>query len=248
MTGEIERESRQRVGDAGSERQQYERRPSALSASAERRLLIWLAKLQPAWVTPNRLTVLGLVGGGLTCAGLALSAHERLWLLMSIFGLFVHWYGDSLDGSVARVRGIERPRFGMFIDQCADLATVGMIALGLALSPFVRSDVALALYAGYLLIAVFVHLRAGVTGIYDIALDRVGPTEGRVVMAALFLAMMLSGPVGVPLIAGLSGFDLALLGMTGWGLLATGVNMLRVAKRLSAEEPPFRKVADGAGR
>jgi archaetidylinositol phosphate synthase len=220
------------------ERAGHRRHVTSLTAQAERALLNRIAARLPAWVTPNMLTVLGVAGGAATGLGYALGGHSPLWLAVAILGYGVHWFGDSLDGTTARLRKIERPRFGMFIDQSSDLLTVAMIIAGLALSPWVRVDVALATYIGYLLLAVLVHLRASVTDIYDIAHDGIGPTEGRLLMVAVTIGMAVTDPVAMPAWRGFSVFDIILLVMTVWSCITCVREVIRVGRQLAAEEPP----------
>lgn len=216
------------------------RRVTGVTARAERMVLDWLAARLPAAMTPNHLTLIGIAGGFATGLGYALGSLSRLWLLLAVAGYVVHWFGDSLDGTLARRRGIERPRFGMFIDQSSDLVTVFCIAAGLGLSPWVRFDAALAAYAGYLLMAVMVHLRANVTGVYDIAHDGLGPTEGRLILVAITAIMFFIDPVTMDRWGGLSGFDIGFIVIGVWCAVTFLREVVRVGRRLAAEEPPRR--------
>src|SRR5688572_11914557 len=92
-----------------------------LLAVQERRLLTWICQRLPAWVTPDQLTVLALLGAVAVFAGYAGSNFDRNWLWLPVAGYIVHWFGDSLDGSLARFRAIERPRYGYFVDHSADV-------------------------------------------------------------------------------------------------------------------------------
>lgn len=214
------------------------RQLSGLTAKAERFVLIWIAKRLPDWVTPNRLTVLGICGGAMGGAGFVLSAYDVAFLWLTVFGLILHWFGDSLDGTTARVRRIERPRFGMFVDQSADLLTVFLLLAGLGLSQWARFDVAICTYAGYLLLAVLVHLRASVTGVYDIAHDGIGPTEGRLVLILVTISLMFQKPHDVvSWLGGLSSLDLLLIGITVWGVVTCFREVWRVSRQLALEEP-----------
>ena len=112
-------------------------------AVSERRLLTWLASRMPPSVTPDRLTSIGFIGAALVAAGYALSAFYVGWLWLSVVAYFINWFGDSLDGSLARFRKIERPKFGYFIDHSTDALGNMLIVLGLGLSPFLRMVVAL---------------------------------------------------------------------------------------------------------
>jgi archaetidylinositol phosphate synthase len=227
------------MNEAGP-RQPSVRQMSGFTARIERRALDWLAARLPAGLTPNGLTLIGISGGALTCIGYALSGSGRLWLALAVLGYVVHWFGDSLDGTIARRRGIERPRFGMFIDQASDLLTVFLITAGIGLSPWVRFDCALAAYCGYLLVAVMVHLRANVTGVYDIAHGGMGPTEGRLILIAITAVMFFVDPATMDMWSGFSGFDLGFLAIAFWCALTYLSEVYRVGRRLAAEEPPRR--------
>lgn len=175
-------------------------------AAAERRLLIWICPKLPAWVTPDQLTGLGLAAAMLTAVAYALSELDPLWLWLAVLGYFLNWFGDSLDGTLARYRKIERPAFGYFIDHsCDGLATL-MIMAGLGLSPYVRLDIALLAAAGYLLLAVHTFLAAKVTNIFKVSQAGLGPTEARLALIALSVAMFFLGPDSDGSV--LSGFDL----------------------------------------
>ena len=106
-----------------------------LLAASERRLLNWMCARMPRWVTPDLLTALGMVGAFAIFAGYAASGLHVGWLWLSIAGYAVQWFGDSMDGSLARFRHIERPSYGYFIDHsCDGLATL-LILAGMGASP-----------------------------------------------------------------------------------------------------------------
>lgn len=179
-------------------------------ASAERRFLTWLCAHLPAWIKPDHLTALGLVGALIIFAGYWASALHAEWLWLVIVGLVVHWLGDSLDGSLARFRHIERPNFGYFIDHSSDGLANLMIMGGLGLSPFVRLDIALFTLAGYLLLSVHAFLAARVVGDLRLSYLAAGPTELRLLLVAMTLAMLMLG--GEPVLGTrLSAFDLFVL-------------------------------------
>jgi len=165
----------------------------------------------PGWVTPDRLTALGCAGAGLVFAGYALSRLAAAWLWLAIAGYAVHWFGDSLDGSLARYRRVERPVFGHFLDHSVDAAGNLVAMIGLGLSPFVRLDAALFAVAGYLLMTVHVLLRARATGEMQLSFAGGGPTELRLLLVALTLAMLATGPW--PLWRGLALYDVAVVGV-----------------------------------
>ena len=95
---------------------QPRREHRSLTAVAEKRLLVWLAERMPRWLNSDHLTVLGLLGNALGGLGYALAGHDRGWLHFVNLSLVVNWFGDSLDGTLARVRNRLRPRYGFYVD------------------------------------------------------------------------------------------------------------------------------------
>jgi phosphatidylglycerophosphate synthase len=135
-----------------------------LTAGLERRLLNWICQRLPLWWTPDRLTALGFFGAVLIAVGYAASNWGRDWLWLSVFGYCLNWFGDSLDGSVARYRKIERPNYGYFIDHSLDALANTIFIIGMGLSPYMRMDTALFGLAGYLLLSIHLHLGEGLRG------------------------------------------------------------------------------------
>ena len=163
-----------------------------LTGPAEKRLLIWLAERMPAWVTPDLLTGVGVLGALIVFVGYALSnrAPEFLWL--ATFGLIVNWFGDSVDGTLARVRRVERPRYGFYIDHSFDVISEGLVILGIGVSPYVRFDVSCLTFIGYLAVSVLSYVRAFVDGTFKISYGRFGPTELRILLAAVNAVMFIA--------------------------------------------------------
>lgn len=204
-------------------------------AANERRLLTWLCERMPMWVTPDLLTAAGVVGAVAVFAAYAASAIDSNWLWLAIGGYCLQWFGDSMDGSLARYRHIERPSYGYFIDHsCDGLATL-LILAGMGLSPFVRLDVALIALAGYLLLSIHAFLAARVIGEFRLSYLAAGPTELRLVLIGLTAAMMALGS-GPGLFGVISGFDL-FVGTAGIVLIILFVGQTLVtAQRLAANE------------
>ena len=212
---------------------------SSLTAAKERQLLNWLADRLPDWVTPNMMTAVGALGGVLAALGYVLSNWGSLWLILACIGLFLHWFGDSLDGTIARNRAIERPKFGMFLDQCVDIATVTLIFFGLGTSPWVNFNVSCLFVIGYLMLVSLTHLRSNVLGVYDIGYGGLGPTEGRLFLLAMTLLMMVFPPLfmhewPVPM----TSFDHVFIGMALWTMVNFGISARRVLLDLAVAEPP----------
>ena len=176
-------------------------------ANKERQLLNWLCAHLPTWVNPDLLTSIGFFGMLMVFAGYALSFYNPIWLWFAILGYFVNWFGDSLDGSLARFRKIERPLFGYFVDHSTD-ALGNLIALiGLGLSPYVRLDVALFAIAGYLLLSIHTFLAARVIGEFRLTYMAGGPTELRIILIIMAMTMYFVGPELLS-DASYSGFDI----------------------------------------
>lgn len=155
----------------------------------ERPALAWLAAHMPAWITPDILTGIGTLGAAMIFVGYWLSSLNRLFLWLAVLGIVVNWFGDSLDGTLARFRKIERPRYGFFVDHTVDAFNECLIVIGLGLSPYVRFDIACLALIGYLLMSTLVYIRTYIDGVFKISYGRLGPTEVRVILSTLTLLM-----------------------------------------------------------
>lgn len=208
-------------------------------AANERRLLNWLCHRMPSWITPDRLTATGMAGAVMIFAGYAASNLASSWLLLAIAGYAVQWFGDSMDGSLARYRRIERPSYGYFIDHsCDGLATL-LILAGIGLSPFVTMDVALIALAGYLLLSIHAFLSARVLGELKLSYLSAGPTELRLMLIGLTIMMMVLG-TEPGLFGRWSGFDI-FVGAAGSILIALFIaQTLITGKRLALAETERR--------
>jgi phosphatidylglycerophosphate synthase len=147
----------------------------------ERPVLRWLAAHMPPWMTPDILTGIGVVGGIIIFTSYALSGLSPIFLWLASLGFVINWFGDSLDGTLARYRKIERPVYGFYIDHAVDAYIELMIFLGLGLSPYVRFDLACLALIGYLLLSVLVFIRTCVKGEFTLSYGRLGPTEARLI-------------------------------------------------------------------
>jgi len=167
----------------------------------ERPALQWLAAHMPTWVTPDTLTGIGVVGAVLVFVGYVLTNLDRNFLWLSSLGFVINWFGDSLDGTLARYRHIERPRYGFFVDHIIDAVDEVLVGLGLGLTPYVRFDLACLALIGYLLLSVLVYVRTCVKGEFTISYMGLGPTEVRLI---LICANTLIYFVGSPIFAAFS--------------------------------------------
>lgn len=159
----------------------------------ERPALQWLAARMPAWVTPDTCTVIGVLGALLTMISYALSNFDPGFLWLASLGFVINWFGDSLDGTLARYRHIERPRYGYFIDHTIDVVCQLMIFLGLGFTPYVSFNIACLALIGYLLLSVLVYVRTYVSGEFKISYGGLGPTETRAVAVLLNTVMYFLG-------------------------------------------------------
>jgi phosphatidylglycerophosphate synthase len=163
----------------------HKREHHSILASAERRLLIAAAARLPRSVTPDRLTLLALTS--MVCAGIAFAyVAGRPWAAAAATVMLVlNWLGDSLDGTLARVRRCERPRYGYYIDHVVDLAGVTALIAGVGCSGAIRPALAAALLIAYLLVAAESFLATHVTGIFRLSFAGVGPTELRLLLVVV---------------------------------------------------------------
>ena len=150
--------------------------------AVEKRALVWLAHRQPRWVTSDLLTYIGVAGAFICGLGYALSGLNIGWLWMASAGLVINWYGDSLDGTLARVRNCQRPKYGFFIDHTIDAITITMMCVGAGLSPLLRIDLALGVLIAYLVISIYTYVCTIVTNQMRLTYGSLGPTEFRLIM------------------------------------------------------------------
>ena len=162
----------------------------SLTAGAEKKILISLAKRLPAWIGPDHLTALGVIamaGAGLSYRLLAVSPLALLGV--NLF-LFLNWFGDSLDGTLARVREKQRPRYGFYVDHLVDAFGAIFLLGGFAISGLVTPYAALALLVAYLLLQIHIALKAHTTRVFQIAFAGIGGTEARILLGGLNLALL----------------------------------------------------------
>ena len=158
-------------------------------AAVEKRALVWMAERMPAWVNSDHLTLLGFAAQIATGVCYALAAHDRHMLLAAIACLVVNWFGDSLDGTLARVRQRQRPRYGFYVDHIID--SVGAVAMmgGLALSGYMHPVIGLGLLIAFLLLSIQSYLATYTLGEFHLSMWRFGPTELRVLLVVGNLAL-----------------------------------------------------------
>lgn len=217
--------------------QPAERVQTNLVARVERSILDDLCRQIPDWTTPDQLTAVGLAGAGI--AGLAYwaSAWRQEFVFVACVGLVINWLGDSLDGSLARHRSIERPRYGYFLDHSVDSIGVVIILIGIGASPFASMSAALYALVGYLLMIIHVAIRNHVTGSMQLTFAYCGPTEIRILLISIscfayFLGLRAIGVHGVPH----SIYSIILLVVGTTFVLLFLIDTVATSRRLKAEE------------
>ena len=214
-----------------------------LLADPERRLLRAIAVRLPWWVASDHLTGLGVLGALGAGAAYALSNLNAAWLWVASALLVVNWFGDSLDGTLARVRRAERPRYGYYLDHIVDAFATAAIGAGLGLSPYLALGVALAGVLTYLVLSINVYLESAAFGVFRLGYGHVGPTEARILLIAANALLALSGrSAAVVTVANCAAGCLA-IGM----LVMVSVRIGRNLSELARLEPPAR-ARHGAGR
>jgi archaetidylinositol phosphate synthase len=203
-----------------------------LLAEPEARVLAWIARRLPARVMPDHLTALGVLAALGIAGAYVLSNGDKAWLWAASALLVVHWLGDSLDGTLARVRRTERPRYGYYLDHLVDAFATAAIGIGLGLSPYMLLAVGLVIVVAYLILSINTYLETQAFGVFTLGYGFLGPTEARLMLIGLNTLLVLGGAdFGVSLL------DLAGLGLAGVMIAALVGRASRNLKRLSKLEP-----------
>jgi archaetidylinositol phosphate synthase len=249
-TGEAESPDSPRPFDAALPRQgdmpgtglaKHQRVNDIFLGKAERKILHWLCTRMPGWITPDMLTLTAFLAGIIIAAGYAMTNYSKAYVWISSFGLVLNWFGDSLDGSLARHRKIERPRYGYFLDHSLDTLVEVMIAIGIGSSPFVRFDFVLFALIAYLMMSVSVNIQAFVSGVFQISYAKFGPTELRLLLIIANTVFYfidnpvighLYGPIRIP--------DLIAIVIAAFLVLAFIVTTLKVALTLRRSDDSSR--------
>jgi archaetidylinositol phosphate synthase len=214
------------------------REPNFLLARHEKRVLTAIARRLPRWILPDDLTALGVASAVGICIAYIATNADRHWLWVASALLIVHWLGDSLDGTLARVRGIERPRYGYYLDHLVDAVSTACIGIGLGLSPFMLLSTGALIVGAYLMLSINVYLESYALGRFSIGYGRLGPTEVRLVLIALNVTLALGAGLDFH-VAGLAmtAFDLVGLAVAGLMCMLMAGRAASNLRRLSREEP-----------
>jgi archaetidylinositol phosphate synthase len=164
----------------------------------EKRALHWLAVRMPDGINSDHLTLLALFAMASVGASYWLSRYTPIGLVLATVWLAVNWFGDSLDGTLARVRAQQRPRYGYYVDHVVDVVGVLFLFAGLGLSGYLHPGVAAALLIAYFLLSLEIYLATHSLGRFRMSFFGVGPTELRLVLAAMNAALLVSDPAPIP--------------------------------------------------
>jgi len=206
-------------------------------AAVEKRLLIAIAHRLPRVVTSDQLTLLAFAWMCLAGLGYGLAYDDPRWQSVSIGALALNWFGDSLDGTVARVRRLERPRYGFYLDHVVDIVGITALMAGLASSGFMSPVIALSFLVAYLLVSGEIFLATSVHRVFRLSFGGCGPTELRILLAVGTAALRTDPHVAVPWFGRVSLFDLGgVIAIAGLSV-ALAVSVWRNAVALGRLEP-----------
>ena len=161
----------------------------------EKKVLVWLAERQPKWMTSDILTYIGVFGAAVIAAGYILAAWNINFLWLSSLGFIINWYGDSLDGTLARVRKTQRPIYGYYLDHTVDAINEVMIFVGVGLSGLIHLEIALLALVMYLLMTINVSINAHLKKEFKLTYASMGPTEFRIIMIIINTLFALIRPL-----------------------------------------------------
>ena len=161
------------------------RTQKSILSKSEKQALRWIADCLPMWIKPDHLTFIGFTGAILSGAGYALTHYGKGFLWLSSLGFVINWIGDSLDGTLARVRNIPRPVYGFYIDHNMDALTALIICLGAGFSPFVSFSAVMLVLAGYYLLSIFTYINVYLNDNFVISYYGFGPTELRLAIIVI---------------------------------------------------------------
>ena len=161
----------------------------------EKKVLVWLAERQPKWMTSDILTYIGTFGAVVIAAGYILSAWNINFLWLSSLGFVINWYGDSLDGTLARVRKTQRPVYGYYIDHTVDCINEFIMFIGIGLSGLMHFSLAMVILAVYFMLTINVSINAHLKKEFRLTYARLGPTEFRILAIIANTVLVLVKPI-----------------------------------------------------
>ena len=162
-----------------------ERIQTSLLNRLEKKALVWMAERMPQWVTSDMLTALGFIAAVAYAVFCWLANKNVQYLWLSSLCLVLNWFGDALDGNLARVRKIQRPKYGFFLDHSVDALTTCLFCIGLGLTPFMKLSIALFIMIGYLCLSLYTYLSTMTFSEFRLTYAKLGPTEVRLILIGI---------------------------------------------------------------
>jgi len=173
-------------------RDEHESINTGITAKLEEKAKEYICPRIPSYVNSDHLTVIGFIGTIICAVGFILGSTEKQYLSLVIIGLFINWFGDSFDGSLARFRKKTRPIYGYYIDHTVDSLSVIVAGIGLGYSSYVRIDLALIVVALYLALETHVLIVKSIENTFKYSFGLFGPTEFRIIISLLAIYMYFS--------------------------------------------------------
>lgn len=170
----------------------------SITTKFERVILLWLAAHLPSWINSDHLTLLGFVSMFFAGASYAWARWHSAGLLLATLFLALNWFGDSLDGTLARVRNRQRPRYGFYVDHMIDSFGALFLMGGLAISGFIDWRIAMAMLVAFLLLSIETYLATYTIGVFRLSFAKFGPTEIRILLGIGNIVLWLRPQAGVP--------------------------------------------------
>ncbi|MDD2594981.1 MAG: CDP-alcohol phosphatidyltransferase family protein [Bacteroidales bacterium] len=172
------------------EQKQAVRIQTSILNGIEKKALIWMAQRMPKWITSDSLTLIGIMGAVIAAVGYVLSDNNILFLWIATFGIVMNWFGDSLDGTIARVRNAQRPIYGYYLDHNVDIITLFIVCMGAGLSSIVNLYVAMFVFSAYMIMTVFTYINVHLKGEFRLTYGKLGPTEFRLIIIIINTIIM----------------------------------------------------------
>src|ERR1700739_1851403 len=208
---------------------------ASFTAEVERQVLAWLAARLPIWVNSDHLTLLGFTSMFLAGASYSLALTHRFGLILATFFLALNWFGDSLDGTLARVRNRQRPRYGFYVDHMIDTFGGFFLMGGLAISGIVDWRIALGMFIAFLMLSVQVYLATYALGTFQMSFAKFGPTEIRILLALGNIALFVHSDSPI-LAASYRAFDIGgIVAIVGMSLMLIASTVSNTAKLYRSE-------------
>jgi len=228
-------------------RRQLDRDVQGLLRPLELRAVNWLIPRLPSFALPDHLTLIGFLGALVTFVGYVLSGTHPAALWLASIGLAINWFGDSLDGGLARFRGIERERYGFYLDQGLDAFEQAIIATGMGLSGYFRPELIYAGLAAFFMVSLLGLIRGYVDGVFQIAYWGIGLTEVRCIFAAVNTALFFAPPNPFQFLGATTSYaDMLVYLWIAGNLLAFIATLASDVRRLAYEDPPKSPAAPRA--